>query len=57
MQENNKIPNKPQSAQTKSNNNSKNSNNKNKSNSKGASNNNNEELSESDLTVEQVLHD
>ena len=56
-QENNKIPNKPQSAQTKSNNNSKNSNKKNKSNSNGASNNNNDELSESDLTVEQVLQD
>ena len=56
-QDNNKIPNKPQSAQTKSNNNSKNSNKKNKSNSNGASNNNNDELSESDLTVEQVLQD
>ena len=39
-QDNNKIPNKPQSAQTKSNNNSKNSNKKNKSNSNGASNKN-----------------
>ena len=58
-----KIPNKPQSAQTKSNNNSKNSNKKeqqSKSNTVNANENNknsNNASNEVDLTVEQVLQD
>ena len=53
-----KVPNKPQSAQTKSNNNSKNSNKKDQQNNVNENiNNNNDDSNENDLTVEQVLQD
>ena len=58
-----KVPNKPQSAQTKSNNNSKNSNLKNQSknntniNNNNANGNNNDDDSENGLSVQQVFQD